>query len=417
MAVRYTVLAFGLSAMAVAYLDRVCIAVAAPYIRGELALTDTQLGYVFSAFTLAYALFEMPSGYLADRFGARLMMARIVIWWSALTAFTSAAWGFFSLLVIRFLFGAGEAGVMPSLARAFGRWLPWTESARAFGLTVMAGAVSGALTQPVAAVLFDRVGWRWGFVIFGLVGFVWVAAWLRWFVDEPEQHPTITEAELNWIRAQRLQPNSPSHASAALWQPQYVMTCLMYFLVIYGWYFYLTWLPSYLMRGRGFGSLAAGTLSALPLISIAAGVALGGYLSDRISVTQGRAAGRRLPAVGGLAAAVVCLTLSMHVPHGLTATVLLSVAAGCAALSVAPAWALCTEMGGEDAGFMTGGMNMCGNLGGALNGVVVGWVQESWNSWDGGLWSIVIAYALAALLWMGIRGEAAHASALKEVVG
>lgn len=411
MPTRYTVVAFGLSAMAVAYLDRVCIAVAAPHIRSELALSDAQLGYVFSAFTLAYALFEMPSGYLADRFGARLMMARIVIWWSLLTALTGAAWSFFSLLVIRFLFGAGEAGVMPSLARAFGRWLPWSESARAFGLTVMAGAVSGALTQPLAAALFEGIGWRWGFVVFGLIGFVWVAAWLRWFRDDPEEHPRITEGELDWIRAHRVQPSVRPHWTAAFRQRDYGTICLAYFLAIYGWYFYITWLPSYLMRGRGFTALEAGALSALPLVSIAIGVALGGYLSDRISVGRGRSLGRRLPAVMGLAAAAVCLAASMRLAHPLAATVLLSLAAGFAALSVAPAWALCAELGGEDAGLMTGGMNMCGNLGGALSGVVVGWIQQWWDSWDGGLWSIVVAYLLAGTLWLVIHGDGTGAAA------
>src|SRR5262245_54721189 len=119
---RYAVLGFTLVLTAIAYLDRVCIATAAPAMKVELHLSDAQMGYVFSAFTLAYALFEVPSGWLADRFGARLMLTRIVVWWSAMTAATGLVGGFASLFIVRFLFGVGEAGAFPSIARAYGRW-------------------------------------------------------------------------------------------------------------------------------------------------------------------------------------------------------------------------------------------------------------------------------------------------------
>ena len=129
---RRTMLAFALGATAVAYLDRVCISTAAPAIKSDLGLDDAQMGYVFSAFTLAYALFEVPSGWLADRFGARLLLSRIVIWWSGFTALTGLAQGFASLIALRWLFGMGEAGVFPSLSRAFGRWLPERERGSAW---------------------------------------------------------------------------------------------------------------------------------------------------------------------------------------------------------------------------------------------------------------------------------------------
>src|SRR5215470_14166477 len=142
--VRYGVLGFTLALTAIAYLDRVCISTAAPAIKADLQIDDAHMGYVFSAFTLAYALFEVPSGWLADRFGARLMLTRIVIWWSAMTAATGLASGFGSLLAVRFLFGVGEAGTFPSISRAYARWLPTHERGRAFGLALMAGALGGA---------------------------------------------------------------------------------------------------------------------------------------------------------------------------------------------------------------------------------------------------------------------------------
>src|SRR5262245_28040189 len=186
---RYVVLAFALGATAVAYLDRVCISTAAPFVKADLGLSDAQMGYVFSAFTLAYALFEVPSGWLTDRFGARAMLTRIVLWWSAMTAATGAATGFASLVALRWLFGMGEAGVFPTLARAFGRWLPARERGRGFGLTIMAGALGGAATQPIVAWLLERTSWRLAFPIFGSVGLVYAAAWFWWFRDDPREHP------------------------------------------------------------------------------------------------------------------------------------------------------------------------------------------------------------------------------------
>jgi ACS family glucarate transporter-like MFS transporter len=407
--VRYIVVALALAVMAVAYLDRVCIAVAAPHIRADLGFSDTELGYVFSAFTVAYALFEIPGGWLADRFGARLMLARIVVWWSAMTMLTGAANGLASMVAVRFLFGMGEAGLLPTLARAFRRWLPPVEAGRAFGLTVMAGAVAGALTQPLAAGLVQLVGWRGSFVVFGAVGLVWVGVWLRAFYEEPRLHPRINAAELAWIGAGDDAGTSHSLAWRALRHPQVVALCAMYFLVIYGWYFFLTWLPTYLMVERGFALLQAGWLAALPLVAIAVGVAAGGWASDWAARQWGESSGRRVPALLGLPVAAACTAAGFAHPHPWAATLLLSAAAGCAALSVAPAWAVCSAIGGRHAGTVTGAMNMFGNLGGALNGVVVGWSRDAFGSWALPLLSMAAAYGAAAILWTVIRAPAKRA--------
>ena len=196
---RHVVLGFALGAMVVAYLDRVAISTAAPAVKADLGLSDVQMGLVFSAFTLAYALFEVPSGWLADRFGSRWMLTRIVLWWSAMTAATGAATGFLSLLLLRWLFGMGEAGVLPSISRAFGRWLPAHARGNAFGLTIMAAALGGAATQPIVVWLLTHVSWRSAFPIFGSVGVVWAVAWLWWFRDEPREHRGVNAAELALI--------------------------------------------------------------------------------------------------------------------------------------------------------------------------------------------------------------------------
>src|SRR5271157_3085787 len=364
---RQRVVTFALSMMAIAYLDRVCISTAAPSIQRDLGLSDVQMGYVFSAFTFAYALFEVPSGWLADRFGARRMLTRIVIWWSGMTAATALATGFASLLALRLLFGMGEAGALPSMSRAFARWLPPREHGRSFGLTIMAGALGGALAQPLAVLLIERFSWRSTFPIFGVVGLVWAGAWFAWFRDDPHTHPEVNAAELHLIGTDPPTPHPAVPWRAILRHRGLLALCLMYSGAIYGWYFYLTWLPTYLLRARGFDLRSVGWRAALPLLAIAFGVLGGGWLSDLLSRRFGPTAGRRFPGLVGLPAAALCVLGAVATPAPLTAMYLLAAAAGLAALGVAPAWAVCLDLGGPHAGVVSGAMNTFGNLGGVLS--------------------------------------------------
>lgn len=400
---RHRMLGFALAAMAVAYLDRVCISTAAPAIKAELGLSDVQMGTVFSAFTLAYALFEVPSGWLADRFGARLTLTRIVLWWSAMTAATGAATGFASLVALRWLFGMGEAGVLPSLTRAFGRWLPQRERGRAFGLTIMAAALGGAVTQPIVVLLLGVVSWRYAFAIFACVGVVWAAAWFRWFRDEPRDHAGVNAAELAVIGCDAPAAEHPRVPWRRLFANRSMLAlCAMYFGAIYGWYFYLTWLPTYLLRARGFELASVGWLAALPLLGIAAGSLLGGALSDVLSRRFGARAGLRLPGLVGLPLAALAIVGAIHTSEPRAAALFLAAAAGLAALGVAPAWSVCLAVGGRHAGVVSGAMNTFGNLGGVASPLAVGWSLDAIGSWNAPLWSMVAFYAIAALCWLGI---------------
>ncbi len=395
-------LGFILGLTAVAYLDRVCIATAAPAMRAELGLDDAQMGYVFSAFTLAYALFEVPSGWLADRFGARLMLTRIVVWWSAMTAATSLATGFASLFALRLLFGLGEAGAFPGTARAFSHWLPPRERGRAFGLAVMSGALGGALTQPLVVGMLQVTTWRRSFQIFGLVGVAWAVAWWAWYRDDPRRHPRVNDAEVRLIGADPPQRHGAAPWAAMLRSRSLLALCLMYGSAIYGWYFYLTWLPSYLLRARGFDLKQVGWLAALPLVSIAGGVLAGGWLSDHLLRRLPPRAARRLPGVVGLPLAAAAVTGAVVTSRPVPAALLLAAAAGLAALGVAPAWAVCLEIGGRSAGVVSGAMNTFGNLGGALSPVVVGLCLQRGGSWDAPLISVAALYLVAALCWLAI---------------
>jgi MFS family permease len=397
---RHLLLAFALGAMAVAYLDRVCISTAAPAVQADLALTDAQMGYVFSAFTLAYALFEVPSGWLADRFGARSTLFRIVLWWSAMTAATGAATGFVSLVALRFLFGMGEAGVLPSISRAFGRWLPARERGRAFGLTIMAAALGGAATQPIAVALLERMSWRHVFPIFGSVGVAWALAWLLWFRDDPADHPGVNRAELERIGAERPAPHPRVPWAALATSRGMLALCAMHFCAIYGWYFYLTWLPTYLLRARGFELRSVGWLAALPLLAIAAGSLAGGAASDWLARRFGARAGLRAPGLAGLPLAALAVAAAVATADGRTAAYLLAAAAGLAALAVAPAWAVCLAIGGRHAGVVSGAMNTFGNLGGVTSPLVVGFCLAAWGSFEAPLYTVAGLYLAAAAAWL-----------------
>jgi MFS family permease len=402
---RYGVLGFTLVLTAIVYLDRVCISTAAPAIRRDLRLSDAQMGYVFSAFTLAYALMEVPAGWLVDRFGPRRMLARVVTWWSAMTALTGWSGGFGSLFTCRMLFGAGEAGAFPGIARVFSRWLPAASHGRMFGLAVMTGALGGALTQPLVVALLGVMSWRHAFLIFGAVGLVWVGGWFWWFRDDPSQHPRVNDAERKLINA------SPDHAARGVpWRrligsSSLIALCVMYFGAIYGWFFYLTWLPTYLLEARGFDLEAVGWLAALPLVGIAIGVFAGGWLSDGIVRRHGLRAGRRIPGLVGFPSAAIAVVAGLSAHDPLAAALLLAVAAGLSALGVSPAWAACLDIGGVHVGVVTGAMNTFGNLGGALSPIVVGLCLERWHSYDAPLVTVAIFYLVAAFAWLGVDAE------------
>ncbi len=402
---RFTMLGFALGTMALAYVDRVAISMASGSIQRDLALSDEQLGYAFSAFTLAYALFEVPSGWLADRFGARRMMARIVLWWSAFTAATAAASGFLSLVGIRFLFGMGEAGVLPTLASAFRRWLPERERGRAFGLTVAAGALGSAISQPIVGAMLEQFSWRQTFVVFGALGAGWAFAWFWWMRDDPREHPAANAAEIAQIGPPAHEAHGGVPWARLLRSRNLIVICAMYFCAIYGWYFFMTWLPQYLARARGFEIREIGFLAALPWIAIAAGCFFGGLLSDALVRRRGLRLGLRAPGIVGLPIAAAMIVGAILTPSAAWATGFLTAAAGFAALGIASAWSTCLAIGGRHGGVVSGAMNMFGNLGGTVCPIVFGQSLQHLGSWNLPLASVALLYVVSGAMWWVIDPE------------
>jgi len=391
----------------VTYLDRICISAAAPSIMADLRLTMLQMGAVFSAFTLAYSLFEVPSGWRGDVVGARRVLTRVVLWWSGFTMLTGAAWSLRSLLVIRFLFGAGEAGAFPNLLRAFSRWFPARERGRANGVLFLGSRLGGALAPPLAIVLIQRWGWRASFVVFGSLGIAWALAWRAWYRDDPAEHLAVDAEELAWIRQDEASARPPKGRLEVPWRglftsPNLYAVCGMYFAFGYGLYFYFTWLPTYLVRGLGFSALAGGFFAGLPFVLAGAADLAGGWLTDRLSLSYGLRAGRFYLGCTAFGACALLLVGSTRAASPVAKAVLLALALAGADLALAACWAVCLDIGARYAGIVTGAMNTFGNLGGFVGPLVVGYALERGSSWSVPFSITAAVYALGALLWLAI---------------
>ena len=391
----------------VTYLDRVCIGAMAGAISRDLGLSKTQMGAAFSAFILGYVLFEIPGGWLADRFGARVLLPRIVVWWSVFTAATAYAWSFGSLVVIRFLFGAGEAGAFPTCSTVVLRWFPATERGRANGILLMGSRLGGAVAPGVVIVLMNTLGWRHTFVAFAGLGLVWSAVWYRWYRNEPREHGSVTPAELEEIGPGDRE-RAPLDWGRLARNRNVWALCAMYSGYTYGLYFYLTWLPTYLKEQRGMSWLAVGVGAALPFLVGALANIAGGYWTDFLVRRYGLRWGRRIPAVTGLFAASLFLTLAALTPSNALNILFLALSFGGADLILAVCWATCIDLGKQNAGSIAGVMNSVGQVGGMFSPYLLGWLLERWGSWTLPLLISAAYYAVSGGLWFLIDagGEA-----------
>jgi MFS transporter, ACS family, glucarate transporter len=403
---RRRVLIFAFLLSVVTYLDRICISAAAPYIMADLGLTVLQMSVVFSAFTLAYSLFEIPSGWLADMRGPRRMLTRIVVWWSAFTMLTAAAAGFRSLVVIRFLFGAGEAGAFPTVARSFSRWFPRRERGTANGVLFLGSRIGGMLSAPLALLLIRHWGWRQAFIVFGTLGIAWAVAWYVWYRDRPSDHLGVNAGELAWIE----QDGESATGAATPWRALLASRnlhaiCAMYFAFGYGLYFYFTWLPTYLVRELGFSVLAGGMFSALPFALAGIADFAGGRVTDYLARTRGLRTARCGLGFASFFTCSILVVLSTVAPHPVAKAVLLAFALASADFALGACWAVCLDVGSAHAGVVTGFMNTFGNLGGLIGPLVVGFAVDRWHSWTFPFYVTAAVYAAGALAWLVIQPD------------
>jgi MFS family permease len=406
---RYRVVAFMVTLAMVTYLDRACIGAMASSIRRDFGLSESQMGWVFFSFILAYAIFEIPTARWADQRGAKSVLTRIVSWWSVFTLLTAGAWNYTSLLVMRFLFGAGEAGAFPCVARVMSRWVPLRERGTAKGIFFAGAYVSGALTTMVVTALLPFFTWREILLGFGMIGFVWVAAWQWWFRDEPTAHPAANEAERALIIADRPplrpQPRGWAYWSNLLRQRNVRLLCLLYMPNCATFYFCITWLPTYLEEHHGFVKSQLGFLAALPLILSVGTQFFGGYWSDKFTKRFGVTIGRRAPGVVGYSLAAVFIAVAILSNSPMIAAVFIALAAASCMLTTAPAWSTCVDIGREHSATVAATMNTSGQIAAMTVAPVAGYSVEMLGSWNAPFWLLAGLFVMGAVCWAFVEPE------------
>jgi MFS family permease len=401
---RYVTVAFAMSLAVIQYLDRVGISQAAPAIQRDLHLSKVEMSWALSAFVFAYALFEIPGGRLGDRIGPRRVLMRIVLWWSFFTAAVGSTWNAVSLIVTETLFGAGEAGCFPNLTRIFTTWLPKSERDRAQGLLWLSARWSGAFTPLIVAYMLDLMSWRRAFETFGVVGVIWAIAFFTWFRDDPRTHPSVNEAELALM---------PTHAETAhggqtpwrqiLGSRSVWLLCLQYACLSYGWYFYVTWLPTYLREARHTSVKFGALLASLPLLLGGIGSLLSAQIIPRLATRIGIRLARRTVAVVGFVGASASIIGFIQVSDPVRAMLLLGLAGFFNDFVMPAAWAGCMDIGGRNAGTVSGSMNMLGNIGGALSPIAIAYILTyTNNNWTLTFYVSSAIYLLGGVCWLFI---------------
>ena len=393
---RNRVLGFLFLLSSITFLDRVCISVAGPRMQAELGMTPQMWGWVMGVFTLSYSLFEIPSGALGDRFGPRKTLSRIVIWWSAFTTVTGLVGGFRSLLVVRFLFGVGEAGAYPNSSAVIARWFPVAERGRAHGIVWMAGLLGAGLTPMLVVPIQARYGWRTSFLCFGGLGVLWAAAWYRWFRDNPAEQRGISAAELAEIDSRPVRSHVPLPWRAVLRTRNFWMIVVSYYCYCCGSNFYITWLHTYLQRGRNMSEYEMGVASTFPFLLGAGTNLLGGWLGDVLVKRHGLRTGRRTVGTAGLALGGVFLLAAAATSSNRWAIVFLTLAYCGMVSMLASAWAICLDVGRQWAGSLTGAMNTGGQVGSLMSTVAYGYMVSYFGSYHTPLIPLAIALMIGA---------------------
>jgi MFS family permease len=396
----------------VTFLDRINISVAGSSIMKDLDLSPSQWGWVQSAFILSYGLLQIPMGALGDRFGHRKILAAIVLWWSAFTAFTGMAGGLASLLVIRFMFGIGEAGSSPCSTGVISRWFEKNEVGKAQGYVWAASRMGGALTPFVVIPVMMWAGWRTAFYLLGVLGVVWALVWYTYYKDKViVKSEKFAAAQLSSTEtaAANSTPNRAAAANFSLFtftsSLDFWLLCGMYFFYAFGSWFFFSWFPTFMELGRGFDKAELTYVVAVPFVMSMIGNITGGYLTDRLTRRYGLKTGRKALGSASLAVSAVCMFLAAFIPGKMAVFLFLSLCFGIFDLMLPSAWALCIDLGKQHAGTLSGAMNTAGNIGGFCCGILFGELVQQSGNYNLPLYLIAVMLIISALLFAFINPE------------
>jgi ACS family glucarate transporter-like MFS transporter len=385
--------------LVITYLDRVCLAIAGPRMQAALHIGPVAWGWVTGVFTIAYASFEIPSGSLGDRLGPRRVLTRIVLWWSVFTSFTGIVSNYYLLLLTRFCFGMGEAGAYPNAGVVIARWSPPAKRTSAWGIAMMASQLGGAFAPLLVVPIQIRYGWRASFFVFGLFGIAWAVVWYRWFRDSPAEMKGVSHQEVAEIgpspRAHRTLPWALGIRSGNLWGMMILAGSYGYTL-----YFFQSWFPTFLVKGRGFSETGL-LLSSLPFLVGAAANGCGGFLSDALVRRLGLKWGRRSLGLVGLGSAALFMAAAMTTEQKLWSLVFLSLSYGGITIQQPGVLGVCLDIGGKYAGAVTGAMNTATFLAAFVSSVAYGYIVRSYG-YNAPFIPMVVLLLVSTLLWFKV---------------
>jgi MFS transporter, ACS family, glucarate transporter len=408
--VRYIVLGLTVTAYMITYIDRTVISSAVPSIQKEFGFSIVTMGWILSSFQWAYALFQIPGGWLGDRIGPRRALTLIVSWWSMFTCATVFAWSAGSMALIRFLFGMGEAGAFPIATRSLSRWMLPTERGFAQGATHAGSRLGGAITPALVVLIIARWGWRAAFLCCGALGLLWATVWYWYYRDTPDEHRSVNTGERELIRSSLELSRGTQHAQIVPWKrillsPQMWILCAMYFCYAYNLAVYLVWFPKYLNDHRGFNLRQMGFYASMPLLAGTVGDVFGGWFSDLLAKWSGNLkSARRIVGAGGFLLSALCI-----VPACLTTNSLVSVWLSCVAMfgmesTVGVSWAITLDIGADSAGAVSSVMNTSGNLGGAISSALSAYLVTFFG-WNAPFLVMAGLSVLAAVLYLRINAS------------
>lgn len=389
----------------ITFLDRIALSSASGSIMDDLHISTVQWGWIMGMFTLAYGFFEIPTGWLGDRIGGKKVLTRVVLWWSLFTILTGFSTGFMMLIVVRFLFGIGEAGAYPNTSIVLSKWFPVLERGRAQSIIWGASRLGAALTPFVVIPIQHHYSWHVSFYVLGAVGFVWAIFWIFWHKEDPAQSKSISHEELAYIQANR---DLPAHSDAhqtSIWRgfktANIWFLMAMYFCYAIGAYFFQSWFHTYLEKGRLIPKENLMWASSLPYILAAIGCFTGGWLSDKACLRYGKKWGRRIVPLIGLFISGICMIGASLVHDNLTAIIALAIGMACMDVTAPVAWAVAMDLGGTKSGSLSGSMNTAGLTGAYLSTVVFGYLASTYGYY---LPVLLIGsfVLLGAFLWLKI---------------
>jgi ACS family glucarate transporter-like MFS transporter len=405
----------------VTFIDRVNISIAGKGLMGEFHIDSVTMGTIFSAFVFGYALFQIPGGWLGDKYGPRRLLTCVVIWWSIFTVLTAVAGNWFlvgilgivgSFMTVRFLVGVGEAAAYPNFNRMIANWMAPTERALGVAIANAGLGVGAALAPPLVAWIMVNYGWRASFYVTGVIGIVVVLIWYRYATDHPDQHKSVNAAELAFIRggeegARAVKTATPAASMSwgrLLRNSQIWLIVAAYTLYGYILYVYLSWFYLYLVNVKKFSILKGALYSTLPFLAMAILAPIGGYISDRSIKRFGRKLARRSVAITGLVLCTVFIYFGAKAEEPMTAIIMLSLGAGFLYFTSGVFWSSCTDIAKAHTGTVSGMMNMGANIGGTISPIATPFLAKTYG-WEAAIQVAAVCAFVAAALWLFINAE------------